>query len=97
DEVEDDVTEEEPAWEPEPVAEAPVVEEPVVEEPVVEEPTYGELADEEPVSEEPVAPAASETPLPRRTPVPMPNIIAKPEGAFGIVPPVEEGEDEFGV
>jgi signal transduction histidine kinase len=68
----------------------PSVEEPVAEESVVEEPVA-----EEPVAEEPAAPAAP--PMPQRTPFPMPNILTKAEGVYGIVPPPAEDEDEFGV
>jgi signal transduction histidine kinase len=89
--VEEDVAVEEPAEEP--AAEEPV-EEPAAEEPV-EEPAAEEPA-EAPVAEEAPA-AATDAPLPRRTPIPMPHIVTKPEGAFGIVPPPPEGEDELGV
>ena len=84
DDVEDDVVED------------PAVEEPVVEEPVFEEPVFEEPAAE--VTPEPEAPAAAdEAPLPRRTPIAMPHIVTRAEGAFGVVPPPAEDEDEFGV
>ena len=91
----------------EPVAEEPVAEEPVAEEPVAEERAWEEPVVEEPVAAEPepepepeapAAPAASlGGGLPQRTPVAMPQIVTKPQGVFGVVPPPADDEDEFGV
>ncbi len=93
---------------PEPVAEVDESDD-LADEPVepVEEPTYEPVEepvaelDEEPAQDaEPEAPAASAptvTPLPRRTPIEMPNIVTRPQGAFGIVPPPADDEDALGV